>query len=322
MIIVLGAFDGFHLGHQRLLKKAEILACSQGDPRNWGVVTFSPHPGNVIKNRNVPSLFTEEEREVLERYLRIPRTIKIPFTAALAAMTPDEFLARLEEVAPVSGIVVGDDFRFGAGRGGDAGLLRERAGDRGWLFEQEPPLSIGDEKVGSSAIRNHVAHGAMGITKCLLGYPFFFEGTVVRGDGRGAKLGFPTANIRYPSRKVLPRRGVYCASVFVDSKWMAGALNIGVNPTFHPDAGEVRAETHIIGYNKAIYGERIFVFVEKFLRDEERFETPGLLIARMKEDVDRAQEIFDEVMELRTGFFFDMGKILSNGSEGRKQNVF
>ena len=311
MIIVLGAFDGFHLGHQRLLKKAEIIACSQGDPRNWAVVTFSPHPGSVLKNRNVATLFTEEEKEVLERYLSIPKTIKIPFTASLAAMPPKEFLAYLEEIVPVSGIVVGGDFRFGAGREGDISLLRERAKDRGWVFEEEAPLTIGGKKLGSSAIRNHVAHGAMAITKCLLGYPFFFEGPVIHGDGRGAGLGFPTANIKYPAEKVLPRRGVYCASVFLDSQWMAGALNIGVNPTFHPDGGEVRAETHIIGYNKALYDKKIFVFVEKFLRDEEKFASPGLLISRMGDDVKRAQEIFDEVFDRRRGFFFDMGKVLS-----------
>lgn len=295
MIVVLGAFDGFHLGHRLLLDRAAELACENGRSDDWGVVTFSPHPGSVVKNREIPVLFTETERDILARYLRIPRTIKIPFTPELASASPDEFLVLLETLVHVSGIVVGKDFRFGRDRGGDTGYLRSVSGRKNWFFSEVEPLFIDGEKVGSSTIRSHVAHGEMRTSRKLMGYPFFFEGEVVPGAGRGRKLGFPTANIHYPSEKVMPRRGVYAASVLVDSKWLPGALNVGLNPTFVPEEVRVRAETHIIDYNGTLYNRRILVFLEQFLRDEVKFDSAAALAEQMKVDVERARDIFESL---------------------------
>lgn len=313
MILILGAFDGFHLGHRRLLETAEEIARRSTWRENWGVVTFSPHPGNVIKNREIPVLFTEPERDFLGRFLHIPRTIKIPFTSKIARMSPGEFLEYVESLLPVTGIVVGKDFRFGKDREGDTAFLREKAKSRGWFFEEMEPLSINGEKVGSSSIRNHVAHGSMTLAKDLLGYPFFFEGTVVPGDGRGAKLGFPTANVHYPPEKVMPRRGVYCASVFIDSRWMPGALNVGVNPTFRQEERGIRAETHIIGYNGSLYGKTITVFIEKFLRDEERFDSPDHLVSRMKDDVYQSGLFFKESAEASREMYSRLEEALREG---------
>ncbi|TDY60493.1 riboflavin kinase/FMN adenylyltransferase [Aminivibrio pyruvatiphilus] len=312
MILILGAFDGFHLGHRRLLETAASMA-GRHSPENaggWGVVTFSPHPGNVIKGREIPVLFTEPERDILARFLHIPGTVKIPFTPKTALMSPPEFLVYLEELLPVTGIVVGKDFRFGRNREGDTAFLRKWSQTKGWLFEEAEPLSIDGEKVGSSSIRSHVAHGSVALARRLLGYPFFFEGTVVPGDGRGAKLGFPTANVHYPPEKVMPRRGVYCVSVFVDSRWMPGALNVGVNPTFRQEDRGIRAETHIIGYNGSLYGNKIAVFFEEFLRDEEKFDSPEQLVFRMKEDVRLSGRLFSEVAQGRAELYEQLGTAL------------
>ncbi|MBP6333506.1 MAG: riboflavin biosynthesis protein RibF [Aminivibrio sp.] len=312
MILILGAFDGFHLGHRRLLETAAAMAARlpAGNAGDWGVVTFSPHPGNVIKGREIPVLFTEPERDVLARFLHIPRTLKIPFTPEIAGMSPSEFLDYIEDLLPVTGIVVGKDFRFGRDRVGDTAFLRKSSEAKGWLFEEADPLSIDGEKVGSSSIRSHVAHGSVALAKRLLGYPFFFEGTVVPGDGRGAKLGFPTANIHYPPEKVMPRRGVYCVSVFVDSTWMPGALNVGVNPTFLQEERGIRAETHIIGYNGSLYGKKIAVFFEEFLRDEEKFDSPEQLVSRMKEDVLLSGRLFGEAAQAWRELYGQLGTAL------------
>lgn len=292
MIAILGAFDGYHLGHQKLLRTASGLALKYGRESDWGVVTFSPHPGSIVRGRKIPVLFTDGERDLLSRYFNIPATLKIPFSRALADLSPMEFLDYMDDLLPLSGIVVGSDFRFGRNREGDTALIEQESKRRGWFFEAAESLVINGEKVASSSIRSHVAHGAMDQAANLLGYPFFFSGTVVRGEGRGAKLGFPTANIHYPSEKVLPKRGVYAASVFVDSEWMPGALNVGVNPTFHEDGSEIRAETHIIGYNGSLYGKNIVIFIEKYLRDEKKFSSSEQLIIRMKQDVQNAENIF------------------------------
>lgn len=315
MILIFGAFDGFHLGHRRLLETAAAMAgrSSANNVGGWGVVTFSPHPGNVIKEREIPVLFTEPERDVLARFLRIPRTVKIPFTPETARMSPAEFLDFIERLLPVTGIVVGKDFRFGRNREGDTAFLREWSEAKGWLFEEAEALSIDGEKVGSSSIRSHVAHGSVALARRLLGYPFFFQGTVVPGDGRGAKLGFPTANVHYPPEKVMPKRGVYCVSVFVDSMWMPGALNVGVNPTFLQEERGIRAETHIIGYNGSLYGKKIAVFFEEFLRDEEKFDSAEQLVLRMKEDVLLSGKIFREAAQAWRELYEQLGTALSGG---------
>lgn len=316
MIAILGAFDGYHLGHQKLLRTASGLALKHGREGDWGVVTFSPHPGSIVRGRKIPVLFTDGERDLLSRYFNIPATLKIPFSRALADLSPMEFLDYMDDLLPLSGIVVGSDFRFGRNREGDTALIEQESKRRGWFFEAAESLVINGEKVASSSIRSHVAHGAMDQAANLLGYPFFFSGTVVRGEGRGAKLGFPTANIHYPSEKVLPKRGVYAASVFVDSGWMPGALNVGVNPTFHEDGSEIRAETHIIGYNGNLYGERITVFLDKFLREEEKFSSPELLAESMKKDVERAARHFAISKKEKSEVYRKAGEVLREGFRG------
>ncbi len=312
MILILGAFDGFHLGHRRLLETAASMA-GRHSPENaggWGVVTFSPHPGNVIKGREIPVLFTEPERDILARFLHIPGTVKIPFTPETALMSPPEFLVYLEELLPVTGIVVGKDFRFGRNREGDTAFLRKWSQTKGWLFEEAEPLSIDGEKVGSSSIRSHVAHGSVALARRLLGYPFFFEGTVVPGDGRGAKLGFPTANVHYPPEKVMPRRGVYCVSVFVDSRWMPGALNVGVNPPSGRKTGEygrrriLSATTDLCTATKSLFSSR------NFCGDEEKFDSPEQLVFRMKEDVRLSGRLFSEVAQGRAELYEQLGTAL------------
>ena len=296
MIVLLGAFDGFHRGHRLLLEKGRELAEKSGDPRNWCVVTFSPHPGNILHGTEIPVLFTEDERDLLALSMKIPRTIKIPFTRSLAEYSPEQFLDFLQGLLPVSGIVVGGDFRFGSGRTGDTAFLRRYSAEKGWAFAEVEPFTIDGVKVGSRNIRNAVAHGDTETARNLLGYPFFFSGEVIVGDRRGQKLGFPTANVLYPAGKVIPRRGVYAASVFAEEQWYAGALNIGYNPTFLKD-NPLRTETYILDFQGDLYGKWIVVFLEEYLREEKKFPSAAELIETMNDDIDRTRRIVAE----RTG---------------------
>ncbi len=292
MIAVLGAFDGFHTGHALLFDRARSLAA---DPSDWAVVTFSPHPDTVISGATAQSLFTEEERDYLARFFGIPRIIKIPFDMSLAKMPPDEFIVLLESLMPLSGVVVGEDYRFGGDRAGDAEFLRALSHDRRWAFNTVKTLSDGAEKVSSSRIRRLVQEGSAIDAKRLLGYPFFFRGRVIHGDGRGRTLGYPTANVLYGPEKTAPRRGVYAASVLLDGDWRPGALNIGCNPTFLADRRPTRFETYILDFEGSLYGKDILVFIESHIRQEVTFHSAADLVRRMGIDSEEARSRFIEV---------------------------
>ena len=309
MIAVLGAFDGFHLGHRRLLDAARALA-GDSDGR-WAVITFTPHPATVLRVHGQPVLFVEEERDFLAHLLNIPSMIRIPFTRDVASMPPEAFLDMVGARFPIDGIVTGGDFRFGRGREGDASFLGDYCRQRQWRFKALDSLILNGAKVGSSSIRNHVLLGEMAQAKKLLGYPFFMGGRVIHGDGRGEGLGFPTANIGYASTKVLPRRGVYGASVFLDGRWWPGALNIGSNPTFLKN-GTVRVETYVVGYEGDLYDKKIRLFLEQFIRDEERFPSSDELKARMAEDVRETAALFDRAMKDAPSLYEMLGRAIGS----------
>lgn len=314
MIVVLGAFDGFHRGHALLFERAReltLLHSAANASEDWAVVTFSPHPDSVVLGDSVRSLFSEEERDILARFLNVPDVLKIPFDDALALMSPDEFIALLESLLPVTGIVVGDDFRFGRNREGDAAFLRETARRKGWFFEIVDSLVVNGAKVGSSSIKKLVSTGDVVGAKTLLGYPFFFRGRVVPGDGRGRTLGFPTANIRYPEKKIIPERGVYAASVLIGSEWRRGALNIGYNPTFLEPSGAPRFETYVLDMQESLYGKTLTVFLESYLRPEMKFDTTGGLLRRMEQDVQDVRSWFERTRTLSADVYRLLSKAFS-----------
>ena len=296
MIVVLGAFDGFHKGHALLFERARTLAelhSSASAFEDWAVVTFSPHPDSVLKKSSV-FLFTEEERTGVARFFNVPHVVKIPFDEALSQTPPEAFIELLETFLPLTGIVVGSDFRFGRKRMGDASFLREMALHKKWIFEMVDTLVVDGAKVGSSDIKQSVATGDVLHAKALLGYPFFFRGNVVAGDGRGRAIGFPTANIDYPEEKIVPERGVYAASVLVGGEWRPGALNIGYNPTFVESSRKIRFETFVLDLDESLYGRTLTVFLESYLRPEAKFDSVQALIRQMELDISIVRACFRE----------------------------
>ncbi len=306
MITVLGAFDGFHLGHRSLMAAAQEFATQRGG--EWAVVTFAPHPARVLRTVPQPVLFTEAEKDFLARYLGIPSVVRIPFTRELGAMAPGIFLDALAEKFPLDGIVTGQDFRFGRNREGDSLFLEGYCRSRGWALKIVPPLLLKGEKVGSSAIRMCILGGDALQARDLLGYPFFVQGRVIRGDGRGRTLGFPTANVRLPHGKIIPKSGVYAASLALDGEWWPGALNVGNNPTFLRN-GEVRAEIHIIGYEGDLYGREIRIFIERFIREEMTFSSAGDLQAQMRQDMETTRTVFRSHMRDFASQYHGMGDL-------------
>lgn len=285
MIAAIGAFDGFHLGHARLFEKARTRALPQG--ADWGVLTFHPHPQSLFAGAVFRYLFTQQEREALARYRRIPRLETLHFTRALADMKPSEFLDWIGQSYDISGLVVGENFRFGRGRSGDCQTLLQEGGARRWTVDILPPLRVGNETVSSTLIRQKIALGETRSAETLLGHPFFVSGTVVKGDQRGRGLGFPTANLALPSEKLLPQRGVYAAGALLGKQWCPAALNIGFNPTF---AGirALRVEAHLIGFEGDLYGSHLTVLFLERLRGELQFPGVQELVRRMHEDISEA----------------------------------
>lgn len=287
MIYALGAFDGFHIGHQQLLHTAAKRAGRTG--AGWGVMTFDSHPQQLFKE-GFKLLFMPEERDMLVRYFDIPSIEKIAFTHTFADMLPAEFVDYISKRDEVNGLVVGENFRFGRARIGTPELLSSLCRERGWSLDVVPSYVLDDKVVSSTLIRESLLRGQAENACVLLGHPFLIHGRVVKGDMRGRELGYPTANIAVHSGKIYPCRGSYASLAFAGGKWYPTALNIGYNPTFEGKRA-LRCEAHIIGWEGDIYGDVLTVFVIARNRDEIKFPSSGALTAQLQKDTSRVQSM-------------------------------
>ena len=287
MIFAIGAFDGFHTGHRQLLSAARERA--EKIKTGWGVITFEGHPQQLFNKEAFKFLFTPEERTLLAEYLDIPVMEKIPFTRTLAEMQPHDFLEYIALKNKIDGLVVGSNFRFGCARTGTPELLRELCKKRNWTLDIIPPYAIDGRTVSSTAIRELILRGNMEQACRMQGHPYIIQGKIIKGDGRGRTLGFPTANMGVKTGKVYPGRGSYTALAHIGGIWYPAALNMGYNPTFD-GVRSLRCETHIIGFGGDIYGMNLTVFLTSRNRDEMKFGDADELKAQLEKDI-RAAEI-------------------------------
>lgn len=267
--LAIGSFDGVHLGHRRVLD----VAFETGLP--VAVLTFDPHP-RVLLGRPVELLTTLERKvELLVEY-GVEEIVVLRFDRELAEMTPEQFKLRYLDPLGAQTVVAGPDFRFGHDRSGDLELLH----DEGLLTRLVDPV-VG---VSSTAIRNALHEGDVIAAAPLLGRPFELDGRVVPGFARGARLGFPTANLVFAPHQLVPRDGIYGG--FVDGH--RAAVSIGVNVHF---GGEVRrVEVYLIDFSGNLYGKRLVVELWQRLRDEEVFESDGALSEQIARDVQAVRE--------------------------------
>lgn len=298
MIYAIGAFDGFHIGHQRLLHYAALQASKCGD--KWGVITFVSNPQFLFRADSFKSIFLSAEKDLTARYLGIDNILKIQFSDALSNLDPSEFLSFLEsEKANATGFVVGENFRFGKDRVGTPEFLRQYCSARGYYFKMVKSVKRNNVTVSSTLIRTIIETGDLTSVEKLLGYPYFIRGKVVRGDMRGRTLGFPTANIAASHEKIYPSNGSYVGITPINGKWYPAAVSIGSNPTF---AGkrEVRTETHIIGFSGDIYGRTISVLLLKKNRDEIKFDSVEKLTAQLRKDISVSEKIAARYLKKKT----------------------
>lgn len=302
-VVTIGVFDGVHRGHQRLVDRAAELARELGLPTV--VITFEPHPDEVVRpGTHPPLLVTPERRAELLAGLGVDAVMILPFTAELSHMGPDEFIQSvLVDRLHAARVVVGEDFRFGHRAKGDVALLKELGSK--YDFEAEGvPLVADGRPISSTLVREHLTDGDVEGAARLLGRPHGVEGVVVRGARRGHELGFPTANLETLPYTAIPLDGVYAGHLFCagyghrhddrsagypDARWPA-AISIGVNPTF--EGGKRTVEAYALDRDDLdLYGEHVRVEFAVRLRDTLKFDSVEVLVEQMHRDVDRTREL-------------------------------
>jgi riboflavin kinase / FMN adenylyltransferase len=303
--VTIGAYDGVHLGHRRLLAHLRAEADAQG--LRTAVVTFDRHPATVVRPESAPLLLTATEHKLeLLAACGVDLTLVVPFDEQRADETAEDFVADvLVQALRARLVVVGENFHFGHGRKGDVALLSDLGRDQGFAVEGVPLVGDepdgGDHVVSSTRIRRLVADGEVGQAAVLLARPHEVRGSVVHGDGRGgAVLGFPTANVEVPQTVAVPGVGIYAGWYRrADGSLHRAAISYGRRPTFYGDGhGGTRGsavrpvlEAHLLDFEGDLYGEAAGVaFVER-LHDERRFDSVAELVSQMHHDVARARAI-------------------------------
>jgi riboflavin kinase / FMN adenylyltransferase len=291
-VVTVGTFDGVHRGHWEVL--GEISRRARAADRRAVLVTFHPHPLAIVRPEMAPPLLTtpDEKKEILAES-GLEYAVFLRFTPDLSRYSPERFVREiLVKRLGVKELVIGYDHGFGKDRSGDADTLRALGRELGFEVDIVGPVQMGDEDepVSSSRIRKAVAAGDLARARDGLGRPYAVRGVVVRGDGRGRKLGVPTANLKVgdPS-KLLPPPGIYAVRVELESGPLAGALHLGPRPTFHGSTPTI--EVHLIDFEGDLYGEELRVDFIRHLRPVEPFDTVEALVTQMLRDVEEARTV-------------------------------
>jgi riboflavin kinase/FMN adenylyltransferase len=288
-VVCVGAFDGVHLGHRALL--ARVVERARAESRAAIAISFEPIPREFFaRGAPVPRLASVREKIERIREAGIDRLLLLRFDAKLAAMDPEDFVARvLRERCGAREVWVGADFRFGHRRRGDVAMLQRLGVDQGFSAHTLSDVAIDGERVSSSAIRAHLAAGEFEDASRLLGRQFSIGGHVVRGQQLGRKLGYPTANLRL-GRRTSPVGGIFAVRVHgVGREALPGVASLGVRPTI--DGTEPLLEAHLFDFDGDLYGRRIDVeFVAK-LRDEAKFADLDAMVRQIRRDAEEARAI-------------------------------
>jgi len=288
-VVTVGTFDGVHCGHRDVVSRLVSHAAASG--RASLLVTFDPHPLEVINPSAAPALLTtRDEKLALLSKTSLDWVAIVPFTPELAQLPAAEFvdsilLARFR----MAELLIGHDHGFGRGREGDITLLRSLGRARGFQVDAVAPVLTADgEPVSSTLVRRAIVAGELDRARSLLGRSYSVSGTVVTGDARGRLIGFPTLNVDVPdSRKLLPPDGVYAVRVEGSRGRFDGMMNLGGRPTFG-DASR-RIEAHLFDADGDFYGDHVDVAFVARLRDTMRFPGPDALVAQLRLDADAAR---------------------------------
>jgi riboflavin kinase/FMN adenylyltransferase len=288
--LTIGSFDGVHRGHQEIIHSLTAEAHQNG--ASAVVLTFFPHPAEVVRGRNFPFYLTtpEEKAEILGD-LGVDYVITHPFDHQVAATPALEFMNHLHEHLGMRHLKIGHDFALGRGRDGDAQALSEIGKTLGYSVEQIAPFMLDGQIVSSSRIRFMLGVGQVAEAAHLLGRNFSITGKVVLGDQRGRTIGFPTANLELWQMRTIPAAGVYVCRTAVNGIAYDAVTNIGVRPTFEANPVPPRVEAHLLDFDGNLYGTSLKLEFVTRLRGEQRFASVNDLIAQIHRDVEAARQI-------------------------------
>jgi riboflavin kinase/FMN adenylyltransferase len=282
-VLTIGTFDGVHIGHKKIISRIEEIAREENGESI--LITFDPHPRIVLSNDDsVRLLTTLNEKTELLRANGIDNLVVAKFSRSFSEMTPEEYITDfLYKRFQPNVVVIGYDHKFGKNRAGDINFMKDKGAELGFRLEEIPKQQVDEMSVSSTKIRQALQEGNIQQANSLLGHAYTVEGTVVRGDGIGRQLGYPTANLQVDEPyKLIPADGVYAVRVNYQETTYNGMLSIGIRPTFN---GKMRTiEVNIFDFDQDIYGQKIkLAFVEK-IRPEIEFADADELIKKMDED--------------------------------------
>ncbi|MCS7053334.1 MAG: bifunctional riboflavin kinase/FAD synthetase [Ignavibacterium sp.] len=296
-VLTIGTFDGIHLGHQEIIKK--VVDISHKESLRNLIITFHPHPRKVINPESSIKLLTipEEQSKILES-LGVENHLIINFTKSFSETTSYQFIKDyIVEKIGVKKIVIGYDHHFGKSRQGNVEFLKSISNEFSFEVIEIPPFEIDSMVVSSSLIRNELQNGNIKVVNKMLGRNYSLCGEIISGDGRGRKLGYPTANIKIDEDKALPKLGIYAVFVFIDEVRYNGLLSIGKRPTFYNN-GKIVSEVYIYNFDADIYGKFVKVELIEKIREEEKFNSVEELINQMNLDKENGIKIFNSLEKI------------------------
>ena len=289
LVATIGNFDGLHRGHQVLFREVRAEADRRG--LDAAAVTFDPHPLRVLDPAHAPKMIlTRRQKIEILGSLGMDLIVFIPFDRDVAAVPAEEFARRfLTGRLHVACLIVGEDFRFGRNREGDARMLGRLGPECGFEVRTAKLVGSGGARISASQLREAIARGDVVRAAELMGRPYVLLGRVVHGAGRGRRMKIPTANIE-PENELIPADGVYATETMVELEWHSSLTNVGSRPTF--DGAGFAIETYLPDFEGNLYNERIRVRFLERIRDEKRFESAEALRAQIALDTKRMRELF------------------------------
>lgn len=303
-VLTIGNFDGVHLGHREIFRR--VVGKAREINGTAVVVTFEPHPLSLLAPEKAPlRLNTPEEKVRLLTASCIDLLVILKFTRQLAEMAAEDFVRDiLVRKLGVKHLIIGYDYAFGHNRQGDAAFLAEKGSEYGFTLEVLEPVRAEQQAHSSTAIRKVLREGRVAEAVSILGRNFTLDGVVVHGDGRGRKLGFPTANLS-TEKEILPCDGVYAVKVKWQDSYYDGVINIGHRPTFA--GGDITLEIHLLDFQGDLYGERLRIYFVERLRGELKFTSVEALQDAVLKDVEHARDVLGQSQVVEYREYLDCG---------------
>lgn len=293
-IVTVGVFDGLHIGHQAVIQR--VLIQAEKSKLASFVLTFDPPPLAFLAPEKCPPALTTlpKKIEILEQ-LGVDAVVFARFDAYLQQMSPDAFVRQvLLQRLHARHVIIGYDWQFGKGRSGNAEALKQLGNQNRFGVTIVGPVQLHGKPVHSTRVREAIAASHLDLASELLGRRYSIMGEVVKGQGRGRQIGFPTANID-AGNQMLPPSGVYAIQVKLERCMFEGVLNMGTRPTF--DGEKFQIESHLFDFERMVYGKKIEIFFIEKIRDEQRFPNPEMLVAQIKQDVAAAKAILNRAKD-------------------------